>query len=65
MTTINFLLGIVSPTPPRHAPSRADEGGCAGASDPSALIEALAVPGQWTTGADLADAYQSACAGFA
>lgn len=63
MTIIDFILGIASPPPARYAASRPGEGGCNAGSDPSTLVESLAVPRQWTTGADLADAYQSSCAG--
>src|SRR3546814_7321088 len=62
MTIIDFILGIASPPPARYAASRPGEGGCNAGSDPSTLVESLAVPRQWTTGADLADAYQSSCA---
>lgn len=60
---IDFILGIASRLPYRGTTPRPHESGCAAENDPSPLIESLAMPRLWNTGADLADAYQSACAG--
>ena len=59
---IDFIRGIASHLRGRHAASRPHESGCT-KHDPSALIELLAMPRPWNTGADLADAYQGGCAG--
>ncbi|MDH5823570.1 hypothetical protein QFW77_11290 [Luteimonas sp. RD2P54] len=62
---IAFIRGIAARLPGRRAASRAQAGGCAERHDPSALIESLAMPRQWMTGGELADAYRSGCGGSA
>ena len=58
---IDFILGIASHPLDRRTASSPNESGCAAGIDPSLVIESLAMPRQWNTGADLADAYQSGC----
>lgn len=58
---IDFIRGVAARRFGRRAVSHPHESGCA-KHDPAALIESLAMPPQWNTGAaDLADAYQSGC----
>ncbi len=56
---IDFILGIASRPLGRRAACPPSGSGCAARIDPSLVIESLAMPRQWNTGADLADAYQS------
>jgi len=57
----DFILDIASRLSDRRAAYRPSGSGCAEGTDPSPVIESLAMPRQWNTGADLADAYQSGC----
>ena len=57
----DFIRGIASRLSGRPAADRPGGSGCAERIDPSPVIELLAMPRQWNTGADLVDAYESGC----
>lgn len=57
----DFIRGIASRLSDRPAADRPGGSGCAEGIDPSPAIESLAMPRQWNTGADLADAYEHGC----
>lgn len=58
---IGFIRGLASRASDRRAADPPGGSGCAGGIDPSPAIESLAMPRQWNTGGDLADAYRSGC----